>query len=361
MNRLTMKPRHITAASLALGLALFQAEPAAAQAEHGQPAPPNGFAERIESMVARLESALEHMGSFTTGSPRIREGQLTEKFSKTVPLSRTGSFELRNISGDIVLTAGAAEQVQIEAVKHGRTTESLQNARIDVNQTANRVEVQVQYPRNSREGASVDFTVTVPKGASVLVHSVSGDLKVTGVDGELIAETISGAVTISGATRLSTAKSVSGNVTVQSASNADNLSASSISGDVSLKGITARSVETSSISGELGLMDVTCERAVARATSGSVTFTGPLAKGGRYEFVSHSGDVIVNTGDKTGFELTASSFSGDIKSDVPITMRAAGEEGTRPGRRQQVRGTFGDGSAMLILRSFSGDIRINKR
>ena len=279
-----------------------------------------------------------------------------------MPLSRNGTFELRNISGDIVITSGQAEQVQIEAVKRGRTAESLKNARIEVNQTANRVEVQVQYPRDSREGASVDFNVIVPAGACVIVHSVSGDLKVTGVDGELIAETISGGVTVSGAARLSMAKSISGTVMVQSTSSTDTLAASSISGEVSLKGVKARSVETSSISGDLDLVDVICERAIARATSGSVTFTGPLAKGGRYEIVSHSGDVIVNTGEKTGFELTASTFSGDFKSDVPLTLRTGGgEEGMRPMRRQQVRATFGDGSAVLILRSFSGDIRINRK
>jgi DUF4097 and DUF4098 domain-containing protein YvlB len=349
--------------TLALVLVLSGAPVGAAQSGQGQPAPApaEGFARHMEELAARIGKAIEHIGGMDMGSARIREGNLTEKFSKTVPLARTGSFELRNISGDIVITSGAAEQVQIEAVKRGRTQEALANARIDVNQTANRVEVVVQYPRESKEGASVDFTVTVPKGASVMVHSVSGDLKLTGVEGELRAETVSGEVTVTGAPHLSVAKSVSGNVTVQSASNPDNLSASSVSGDVSLKGIKARSIEAQSISGEMGLIDVVCERANVRSTSGGVTFSGPLAKGGRYEVVSHSGDVTINTGDRTGFELTASTFSGDIKSDVPLTLRTGGDESPRPLRRQQLRGTFGDGSAVLILRSFSGDIRIVKK
>jgi DUF4097 and DUF4098 domain-containing protein YvlB len=356
-----MHTRLFTASSLALVLTLAGVPTSAAQTGPAQPAQAEGFARHMEELAARIGRVVDHLGSMGSGSARVQEGRLTEKFSKTVPLGRTGSFELGNISGTITVTGGSADQVQIEAVKRGRTAEALQNARIEVVQAADRVEVQVQYPHDSREGASVDFTVTVPKGAGVTVHSVSGDLKLTGIDGELRAETVSGDVAVTSAGRLAQAKSVSGTVTVQSASNADTLSASSVSGNVSLRTVKARGIEATSVSGELDLVDVTCERVVARSTSGNTVFTGPLAKGGRYEVVSHSGDVTINTGDKTGFELTASTFSGDINSDVPLTLRTGGEATERRMRRQQLRGTFGDGSAVLILRSFSGNIKINRK
>ena len=83
----------------------------------------------------------------------------------------------------------------IDAVKRGRTAEDLKAVQIEVTATAARVEVRAQYPRERRNvNASVDFTVTVPRGASVRVNSVSGDLKVSTVDGGLTAETVSGDV-----------------------------------------------------------------------------------------------------------------------------------------------------------------------
>jgi hypothetical protein len=60
----------------------------------------------------------------------------------------------------------------------------------------------------------------------------------------------------------------------------------------------------------------------------------------------------------TGFTVEASSFSGSVRSDVPITL-----EGGRPsrGRQRGMRGRYGDGSAVLDLTTFSGSIVITKR
>ena len=146
------------------------------------------------------------------------EPQQTEKFSKTVPLPKGGSLDLSNISGDIVITGGAGDQVVIEAVKRGKTAEDLKLVQIEVASTATRVEVRTQYPRERRNvNVSVDYTVTVPRAAGVTVRTVSGDLKLATIDGELRADTVSGDVSREGASRLESAKTVSGDVTVTSA------------------------------------------------------------------------------------------------------------------------------------------------
>ena len=64
----------------------------------------------------------------------------------------------------------------------------------------------------------------------------------------------------------------------------------------------------------------------------------------------------------SGFELNANSFSGSIRSELPLTI--GGDADDAPGgdsaRRRDVmnnhsmRATFGDGSATLMVRTFSG-------
>ena len=61
----------------------------------------------------------------------------------------------------------------------------------------------------------------------------------------------------------------------------------------------------------------------------------------------------------TGFEVDANSFSGEIHSDFDIVMRGGSQN--RRGRRTVLNGTFGDGSAVLDLTTFSGSIVISKR
>jgi DUF4097 and DUF4098 domain-containing protein YvlB len=289
----------------------------------------------------------------------------TEKFSKTVPLGKGGTFDLGNISGDIVITGGTGEQVVINAVKRGKTAEDLKAVQIEVTATAARVEVRTKYPQEKRNiNASVDYTVSVPRGAAVIVNSVSGDMKVSNIDGALRINTVSGDVDVTAAAQLESAKTVSGDVTVTTAGSAGDITAASVSGDVTIKSAKAKGFDLNSVSGSVTMTDVTCDRVKANSISGDMIFSGPLAKGGRYAFQSHSGDVTITTGGAIGFEATASSFSGEIKSDYELTVKFGGANaaaGAHGPKRQNVRGTYGDGSAVLELNSFSGDIRIVKK
>ena len=137
---------------------------------------------------------------------------------RRVPLPKGGSLDLSNISGDIVITGGAGDQVVIDAVKRGKTAEDLKLVQIEVMTTASRVEVRTQYPRERRNiNVSVDYTVTVPRAAGVTVRTVSGNLNLATIDGELMADSVSGDVTVKSASWLESAKTVSGDVTVASA------------------------------------------------------------------------------------------------------------------------------------------------
>jgi hypothetical protein len=86
--------------------------------------------------------------------------------------------------------------------------------------------------------------------------------------------------------------------------------------------------------------------------------TGPLTAGGRYDATSHSGSVRITLTGDTGFELDANSFSGSIRSDLPLTGNVGGDRGRR---QRAVRGVYGNGSAVLHLTTFSGGIVIEKR
>lgn len=297
--------------------------------------------------------------------------EVTDRFSRTVRIGRTGSLDLSNIAGDVTVTGGNGDEVRIEAVKRARSRDEsnakalLDELRIEVTELPSRVEVRTLYPRNRRNySGSVDYTINVPSGASATIRSVSGDLRITNVRGELRAESVSGNVVTSGATRLSLVKSVSGDIDVTDAAAEGQVTASTVSGDLTARGLKARSLDLGSVSGDVILTDVTSERATVKTVSGNVEYNGPLARSGRYEMSSHSGNVRLAVSGTTGFELEATTFNGDVRSDFPLTLRAGMEPGgDRRGRRlnRSIRGSFGDASAIVNLKSFSGDIVITKR
>ena len=297
----------------------------------------------------------------------------TERFSRKVKIGRDGRVSIANISGDIVVTAGSGDDVSIDAVKRTRGGQGdLASVRIDVEERGGRVDVQTTHTgRNDR--VSVDYTVVMPATASVDVHSVSGSVKVTGVHGSVRAETVSGNVTTTDTPRLENAKSVSGDVYLTGAAADGDLSAASVSGNVTAKGLKARGLDLGSVSGDISLSDVSCDRLTIKTVSGNVEYAGTIVRSGRYEITSHSGTVRLLLDNPSGFELNANSFSGSVRSELPLTI--GGDSGRRDrdtrddrdrGRRdgsnnRAMRATFGDGAATLTVRTFSGNIIIAKR
>jgi DUF4097 and DUF4098 domain-containing protein YvlB len=300
----------------------------------------------------------------------------TERFSRKVKIGRDGRFTLTNISGDIVVTGGAGDEVSIEAVKRTRGDKSeLARVQIAVDDRGGRVDVRTEYDRNRSDRnrrtdhVSVDYTVTVPTSVSVDLHSISGAVTVTGVHGSLRGETISGNLTITDAPKLEAARTVSGDISLTGITTDGDLTAASISGNLRAKGLKARGLDIGIISGAISVSDVTCERLGVKSVSGGVEFAGAIVKGGRYEINAHSGTVRLLLANPAGFELNATSFSGSIRSELPLTIGgdAARRDGSSArGRRDamdshSMRATFGDGSATLVVRTFSGDIIIAKR
>jgi DUF4097 and DUF4098 domain-containing protein YvlB len=298
-----------------------------------------------------------------------RQGpEVTDRFTRTVRIGRTGSFELSNVSGDVVVTGGAGEDVRIDAVKSVRSRDEanaktlLDELRIEVAELPNRVEVRTIYPQRRNFNGSVDYTVTVPTGASAAIKTVSGDVRITNVKGELRAESVSGDVVTSGATRLALVKSVSGDLEVTDASAEGAVSVATVSGTLRARGLKAHSLDLGSVSGDVILTNVTCDRATVKSVSGNIEYSGALSRTGRYEMNAHSGNVRLAISGTTGFELEATTFSGEVRSDFPLTLRAGMDSGGR-GRRmnQSIRGSYGDAGAIVNLKSFSGDIIVTKR
>jgi len=260
------------------------------------------------------------------------------------------------------VTGGSGDEVSIEAIKRTRGDKSeLGSVQITVDERAGRVDVRTEHSGRN-DHVSVDYTLTVPTAAAIEIHSISGTPKVTNVQGPVRAETISGDVTTSGSPHVEVAKSVSGNVELTGGAVDGEMTASTISGDVRARGVKARALALGSVSGDVAVTDAACERLEVKSVSGNVEYSAPLARGGSYNLNSHSGTIRVILVGDTGFELNADTFSGSIHSDIPLTLGASARDDRRrfgPGRR--TRATFGDGSAALTVRTFSGDINISKR
>jgi DUF4097 and DUF4098 domain-containing protein YvlB len=342
------------------------------------------------------ESHASHLRLAAYGQSRGPEQ--SERFSKTFRVGPGSSLDVANVSGDVTVTGGSGNEVVINAIKRARDRDpsvakgQLAKVTIEANERAGRVEVRTAYPEGPAEAfgrgeappprggrgdrgmppgrrlighteVDVDYTVTVPSGTTCYLRTFAGDIRVINVKGGTRAETTSGNVQASDAGKDVWLKTISGDATLIGAAPDGDVNIGSVNGQVTARNVRARSLEASTISGDVHLTDVTCDRAAVRTFSGSVEFSGTLARNGRYEFKAHSGNVRLALAATPGFEVDAETFSGHIRSDLPVAARAG--SGQEPNawlpQRQTLRGTYGDSSAVLQLRSFSGDIIIAKR
>ncbi len=177
-------------------------------------------------------------------------------------------LDLSHLSGDVRVTGGTGSEIKIEATKRVRHRDAeeakrlLEALRIDVNNFNNRVEVRTIYPRRTSTrgnsiSANVDYVIEVPAGVAVSLKSVSGDIAVANVRGEVRIEAVSGNVSITNTPNVAVAKTVSGNVTARDIGTQTALVLSTVSGTVIGSGLKVRSLEAGSVSGDVRLTRLT--------------------------------------------------------------------------------------------------------
>lgn len=199
------------------------------------------------------------------------------------------------------------------------------------------------------------LTVSVPRGASVAVEVVSGELAVRDVEGEVSLESVSGSVRYSGGATSVEAEVVSGDITLE-APRAREVRAGSVSGDLVLR-VAGGEIEAETVSGDLDVRASGSVRELrAESVSGTITFEGALSPGAELDFESHSGDVVVHLPSSVAAVLEAETFSGSIESAFGGEVRQEGEFTPEKSYRR----TVGAGGARVTAETFSGSVRFRR-
>ena len=172
-----------------------------------------------------------------------------------------------------------------------------------------------------------DLQIDVPRGATVVLETASGDITAEGLIGDQRYRTASGAIDL---------RDVRGQLTVDA-----------VSGDVIIAATGDTSLGIRTVSGDLDLRAGTVAGLRISTTSGDIRFEGRPVGDGPFAIESVSGDTILApTG---GLTVTVKSVTGEIRSDLDSTT--GGSRGSRTV-------TVGDGGPHLTVRSISGDLRL---
>jgi DUF4097 and DUF4098 domain-containing protein YvlB len=312
-------------------------------------------------------------------APLSRQG---EPQVQTVPVEPGTVLRITNPRGAIRIEGWSRPQVEIRARRSGRSGEPV----AEVSRSAGRIEIrpagsaagvalELRVPATmalervastsnslSVSGMRSDATLATSSG-SIRLDSVDGNVRATSSSGAIEAADVSGNVTLTSTTGrvaverargVLVARSVSSSVTVRGA---DAVTASSTSASVSITGARGK-VTATSTSGSVRLEDITSADVEGRAVSSSVSYSGSIERGGRYELESFSGSVEISLpAANCGFTLVAKTFSGAIDTDFEIQLKQLdGRINTR-----RIEGVHGGGCARIAATSFSGSMVLRRR
>jgi len=221
-----------------------------------------------------------------------------QDFHQTYTMAAGSRVSIRNVSGEIKVTAYGGPAIVVDAYRVGRDRDLV---KVEDKSTAGQVSIGVSYPENCNCDASVNFEVRVPANVDFVfdrLASVSGNVEVTGIRGDLRVESVSGTVTARDVTGLVKASSVSGNVDVE----------------------------------------------ITR-----------LDAAGELKFSSVSGNVSVKAPMTLSADIDMSTLSGGLQTDFPITV-----EKKEYGPGQYARGILGGGGSTLRISTVSGSVSLTR-
>lgn len=223
-----------------------------------------------------------------------------QEFHQTYPLAANGRVTIKNVNGFTHITAWDQNQVKVDAVKHARSQQGLNDVQIVVDSRADAIDIRTKYPEGeNHDGGSVDYTLTVPRQAVLEnVATVNGTVEIEGVAGAIKASSVNGHIAL---------KSVEGDA---------NLSTVNGHVEADFAKLAARTIKASSVNGPIAL-------------------TLPAG---------------------AGAHLNLHSVSGSVHSDFDLPVKTA-----RFGAGTNLDTTIGSGGPDIKLSTVNGGITLKRR
>jgi hypothetical protein len=217
---------------------------------------------------------------------------------ETRPLAANGELSLENTNGSVRLAGWDEPRVRIEAVKRARSERALEELKVEIEGEGDRLAVRTRYPRPHWMGGagSVEYRVSVPRGARVRVSTVNGRVEVDGVLGPVRASTVNGSVDLTGVAGAVEASAVNGSVEVDVArvgpSGRSELHTTNGSVRLTLPREASADVEAHTVNGS-----VHCDFDLADARKSRRKVEGRIGSGGpRFELGTVNGSARIERG-----------------------------------------------------------------
>ena len=278
-------------------------------------------------------------------SAAVRADEMVERI---VPADARGEVEIVNISGDVQVRGWDRPEVQVHAdLGHGVE-------RLDVQSGKGRVTINVVIASDRNAGSS-DLVVEVPRASTLLVKTVSADQTIADVRGVQRLQAVSGSISTQVWGEEFSIKTISGEITVQGHKMPAVANVNTVSGDVVL-GDLAGELALETVTGDMQASMQPLTRGRIQTTNGDLRLHATLARDARIDAEAINGDLSFLLRQPIDAEFDIETFNGEIDNCFgPKSVRTSE---FAPGNA--LRFKEGAGSARVRVKTLNGGVEICK-
>ena len=292
-----------------------------------------GLGEEIEKGLEKGLKGLEESlsgWSESEDSERDKDGK-TSMRDDTFAVGDNPRLVVRGFNGRIRVHAGESGSIRVQArLKKPR------GIKYSAVQEGDLVTVEAKDQQSegflhgfSRQHSGANIEVTVPIATSVDLATSNGPVELQGTEGGGTVQTKNGPIRVENFKGDLNATTKNAPITVKT-----------FSGSAELYSLNSRV----SIEDAHGRFD-------ARTTNGTIKFQGSIEPKSSNKLETTNGNIRVALDDDPSLKLTAATVNGRVRCEVPGFVASVE-------KRQQLKGTVGEGEAELIAKTVNGSIVI---
>ena len=264
-----------------------------------------------------------------------------EDINETLSADPRGEVSISNTAGSVEVRGWSHDEVEVTG-QLGSDVEELIFER-----DGDEIYIKVKVPRRNvgRKDISSDLVVRVPEKSSLDIGTVSANIEVQDVHGELELASVSGSIdtqVFDGDLEVGT---VSGSIDVQGDEKDIDCELSSVSGSISAAGL-AGEIEAESVSGRISVSGGMFE------VNGRITFRGELDNDGDIAMESVNGGIDINIENDAPVRYEIETFNGGIKNCFGVKP----ERTSRYAPGYSLTHEIGGGSASVRVETLNGSV-----
>jgi DUF4097 and DUF4098 domain-containing protein YvlB len=276
-----------------------------------------------------------------------------QQINKRAIVAADVTVEVSNVQGSVEIAAWDKNEVELNA--------ELESPKDELEYEATERYVRIEVEREHHHYGDSDeedayLTLHVPKGARLVVDTVSAEITVSGVRGEQSLQSVSGDVQTQAYDAPVTASAVSGEITVTGNGGKSAVSTENVSGTSTVTGVRG-SYNGEVVSGEIRATVAGADRIELNSVSGDIDLSADLKPNTRLDMESVSGVITVRLKAPVNADFDIESFSGDI--DNCFGPKARDTSKYTPG--SELNFTQGSGGARVEIQTLSGEIKVCDR